>query len=92
MLIGKEVETVLHSAFSVIKWAVSSIDIPEVGEDQLKETFEGQVQIEQTDQQKCLGFVLSRTGDNMVNMKKSKGIRRKIFNRFNSLTLKHYYL
>ena len=92
MLIGKEVETILHSALSVVKLAVSYIDNPEVGEDQLKETFEGQVQIEQTDQQKCLGFVLSRTGDNMVNMKKSKGIRRKIFNRFNSLTLKHYYL
>ena len=61
-------ETILHSALSVDTWAVSYIDIPEVGEDQLKETFEGQVQIEQTDQQKCLGFVLSRTGDNMVNI------------------------
>ena len=95
MLISKEVETILHSALSVDKWAVSYIDIPEVGEDQLKETFEGQVQIEQTDQQKYLGFVLSRTGDNMVNInhirKKSKGIRRRIFNRLNSLTLKHYY-
>ena len=95
MLIGKEVETILHSALTVDKWAVSYIDIPEVGEDQLKETFEGQVQIEQTDQQKYLGFVLSRTGDNMVNInhikKKSKGIRRRIFNRLNSLTLNHYY-
>jgi hypothetical protein len=52
-------------------------------------------EIEQTSEQKYLGFVLSNTGDNMANIrslkKKSIGIIRSTLNKLNSLNLKTYY-
>ena len=61
----------------------------------LIETFEGRVEIEKTDKQKYLGFVLSCSGDNMVNItamkNKSIWIIRKIFAKLDSLHLKKYY-
>ena len=61
----------------------------------LIETYEGRVEIEKTDNQKYLGFVLSCKGDNMVNInamkKKSIWIIRKIFTKLDSLHLKKYY-
>ena len=51
--------------------------------------------MEKTTSQKYLGFVLSSTGDNMVNIShmksKSVGIIRQIFNRLESLNLQKYY-
>ena len=59
MLIGKYVEYILNSELSVDKWSVTNKDITEVGEEQMIETYDGQVTIGQTDEQKYLGFVLS---------------------------------
>ena len=65
------------------------------GDSDLVETYEGQVDIEQTDQQRYLGFMLSSKSDNMVNIsemkKKSVWIIRKIFTRLEGLSLKKYY-
>ena len=55
----------------------------------LVETYEGQVDIEQTDKQKSLGFMLSGKSDNLVNISemnnKSVSIIRKIFTRLEGL-------
>ena len=76
-------------------WKTEYVDNVETGDDDLVETFDGQVKMENVDEQKYLGFILSRTGDNMANIKqmknKSIGIIRQIFNRLESLNLRKYY-
>ena len=63
--------------------------------EQFIEKYEGQVFIEQTDEQKYLGFMLSNKGNNMANInqmkKKSHGIIRTIFDKLQSMNLKQYY-
>ena len=58
------------------------------------ETFDGQTNIENIDQQKYLGFFLSSKGDNMVHIKemekKSILVSKKTFNRLYNLNLKQY--
>jgi hypothetical protein len=60
--------------------------------DDIIESYNGQLTIEKTHEQKYLGFVLSNTGDDMANIrqieKKSIGIVRKIIKRLNALKLK----
>lgn len=59
------------------------------------ETFSGLVNIEKTNEQKYLGYVISSKGDNMANIiqvrNKSIGIIRKILNRLNGSNLGKYY-
>ena len=38
------------------------------GEEKLIETFQGQIPIGKTQEQKCLGFVISASGNNMANI------------------------
>ena len=70
-------------------------DWPDTTKDNLVETYEGEVNVDQTDEQKYLGFILSSKGNNMANINamklKSKGIIRKIFSRLDSLNLQKYY-
>ena len=65
------------------------------GKDDLKEIYCGQTEVEKTANQKYLGFVLSNTGDNMVNIReirnKSIGVVKSTLNKLNSLNLKKYY-
>ena len=79
----------------VDSWTVRYEDNIQTGDMDLVETFNGQVVMENTTSQKYLGFVLSSTGDNMVNIRsmkiKSIGIIRQIFNRLESLHLQKYY-
>ena len=95
MLIGKDLENTLYSELTVDKWKVTHTDISKNGSEEYEEVFEGQVPIEQTKEQKYLGFMLSSTGNNMANItcmkKKSKGIIRRIFNRLKSMNLRKYY-
>ena len=95
MLIGKDVENVLNSNLTVDKWSSTHRDIPELGTDELVDSYEGVISIDKTDEQKYLGFVLSNKGNNMVNInhmkEKSKGIIRRIFSKLESLHLKQYY-
>ena len=89
MLIGKNVENYRKSKLSVDKWSVSR------NKHQFIEKYEGQDFIEQTDEQKYLGFMLSSKGNNMANInqmkRKSHGIIRIIFAKLQSMHLNQYY-
>ena len=89
MLVGKDVSGIINSPLTVDKWSVSHVVSAATGESDLVETYEGQVEIEQTDKQKSLGFMLSGKSDNLVNISemnnKSVSIIRKIFTRLEGL-------
>ena len=95
MLVGRNDKSFVNSQLMVDSWKVDYKDNLVTGEADLIETYDGQIPIMQTDEQKYLGFVLSSSGNNMANInqikKKSIGIVRKIINRLNSLNLKKYY-
>ena len=95
MLIGKNTEHILNSPLSVDKWDVEHRVEKTTGDTALVETYTGQVEIGQCTEQKYLGFILSSTGDNLVNIRsirnKSNGTIRKIFTKLESLCLQKYY-
>ena len=95
MLIGKNLENVLDSYLSVDSWTVEHRDNIETGDTDLVETYSGQIEMGKCKEQKYLGFILSNSGDNMVNIRairnKSIGIIRKIFTKLNNLKLQKYY-
>ena len=95
MLVGKPSQFVLNSDLHVDSWKVSYQDNIQTGELDLIETFDGQVLKEKTTSQKYVGFVLSSTGDNMINIRhmknKSIGIIRQILTKLESLHLQKYY-
>ena len=72
MLIGKNVEKVLNSDLYVDKWEVEHRDNFVTGDTDLVETYAGQVKMGKIVEQKCLGFILSSTGDNMANIQMLK--------------------
>jgi hypothetical protein len=76
-------------------WCVDYVDNRNTGDYDLIERYDGQVTIEKNDKSKYLGFVISDTGDNMVNIKsmkdKSIEIIRQTFNRLERLNLRRYY-
>ena len=72
MLVGKNKENAINNHLTVDSWKVQYIENKETGNIDLHETYEGRVNIEKTDKQKYLGFVLSCTGDNMVNINAMK--------------------
>ena len=94
MLIGENHNNfVVNNSLSVDTWKVEYQHDDD--EDKLVETFGGQTNIENTDQQKYLGFFLSSKGDNMVHIKemekKSIWVSKRIFNRLYNLNLKQYF-
>ena len=95
MLVGKNTENAIYNHLTVDKWKVQHIENHKTRNSDLIETYEGRVEIEKTEKQKYLGFVLSSTGNNMVNITamkyKSIWIIRKIFSKLDSLHLKKYY-
>ena len=95
MLIGKNTEYVVNSPIIVDNWTVEYMENRETGEVDLKEHYAGLVEVEKTDEQKYLGFVVSCQGNNMANIrqieKKSIGVVRKVINKLNSLNLGKYY-
>ena len=86
----------MNSDLHVDSWTVQYEDSIDTGDMDLVETFNGQVVMENTTSQKYLGFVLSSTGDNMVNIRsmkiKSIGIIRQIFNRLKVFTCRSIIL
>ena len=82
MIVGKETEKFLSNDLMVDAW---SKDYSETG----------QIPIDKTEHQKYLGFMISNTGNNMVNISavknKSFGIIQKILGKLNSLKLRKYY-
>ena len=95
MLVGKNTKNVINSKLMVDKWTENYTENSLTGEADLKEIFCGLTEIDQTSEQKYLGFVLSNTGDNMANIgalkKKSIGIIRSTLNKLNCLNLGPYY-
>ena len=95
MIVGKDISTVINSNIMVDKWSVSYTENVTTGKDDLKEIYCGLTEVEKTANQKYLGFVLSNTGDNMVNIReirnKSIGVVKSTLNKLNSLNLKKYY-
>ena len=95
MLVGKNSEEIISNELLVDDWIVDYTENKETGETEIVETFNGQVPMSKTGEQKYLGFVLSNKGDNMANIRemknKSIGIIRKIFNKLNCLSLQKYY-
>ena len=71
------------------------IEDTKTGEEEIVETFQGQIPIGKTTEQNYLGFVFSSNGNNMANInalkKKSIGIVKKIMNELESLKLMNYY-
>jgi hypothetical protein len=86
---------VINSNIMVDKWSVSYTENVTTGKYDLKEIYCGLTEVETTANQKYLGFVLSNTGDNMVNIReirnKSIGVVKSTLNKLNSLNLKKYY-
>ena len=95
MLVGKNTDNIINTKLFVDKWEVKH-DEADTGEEMLVETYIGKVPIEETEEQRYLGFVLSSTGNNMANInsmkKKSNGIIRKIFSKLENLKLQKYYV
>ena len=95
MIVGKDISTVINSNIMVDKWSVSYTENVTTGKGNLKEIYCGLTEVEKTANQKYLGFVLSNTGDNMVNImeirNKSIGVVKSTLNKLNSLNLKKYY-
>ena len=95
MLVGKNQVGVINSPLTVDKWSVSHVDNITTGESNLVEIYDGEVNIEQVEEQKYLGFILSCKGDNMANIRamknKSIWIIRNIFTKLENLHLKKYY-
>ena len=84
-----------YNKLKVDEWAVKYEENPKTGEVELIENFIGQTEIENVESQKYLGFIISSTGNNMMNInaikKKAIGKVKLALNKLNSLHLKHYY-
>ena len=95
MLVGRDTKNIINTELFVDKWEVRHEE-SESGEEIFVETHVGQVAIEETEEQRYLGFVLSNSGNNMINInhmkKKAKGIIRRIFIKLGNLNLQKYYV
>ena len=92
MLVGKNTDAVVNSAMLVDNWQV---EYSQTGEEDIIESYAGQIPIGKAVEYKYLGFTISCTGDNLVNIsqmkKKSIGVIKTIIRKLNSLNLKTYY-
>ena len=90
MIVGKHSENIVSNDLMVDAW---SLNYSETGN--ILEKYVGETPIDRTEQQKYLGFIISNTGNNMVNIsavkKKSFGIIQKILSKLKSLKLRKYY-
>ena len=95
MIVGKCADTTTQEKLQVDHWDIKHNENTETGEQDLIETYAGKVNIDQTEEYKYLGFVISSKGNNMANIrhirKKSIGIIRKLMAKLSSLNLKQYY-
>ena len=95
MLVGKDYGKIVNSNLVVDNWVVEHVENKHTGETVLKETFAGKVEVGKCTEQKYLGFLLSNTGNNMVNIRavkcKSIGTIRQIFSKLETLNFGKYY-
>ena len=95
MLVGKSKKNMRSNSIYVDTWTEEYIEDEETGEIELEENYAGKVPIEEVENQKYLGFVLSSTGNNSANIeaaeKKSFGVIRTIMTKLEKLKLRKYY-
>ena len=95
MIVGKNKENIRNNKIHVDKWMEEYIENKETGEIDLKEKYTGEVAIEEVQEQKYLGFILSADGKNIANIqameRKSIGVIRTILNKMEKLKLRQYY-
>ena len=98
MIVGKNYEEEMNNPTLVDKWKLEyleeSINQLENNYD-ICETYDGEVEMEKTQKQKYLGFILSTKGDNMDNISEMKNksvwIINKILDKLKTLNLRKYY-
>ena len=66
MLVGKDLKNVVNNELLVDSWSIYYQKNSDTGEDDLIESFNGQVAIGKTEEHNYLGFVISSKGDNMA--------------------------
>ena len=95
MIVGKNLSNIINTKLSIDQWNIKHVENGQSGDSILTETYQGRVDMEQTDQTKYLGLILSNRGSNMPHIreikKKSIWITRKIFAKLESLNLGKYY-
>ena len=95
MVVGAKSEDVVDNDLHVDTWKVEHKESQALHETELVETFSGLASIEACSEQKYLGFVISNTGNNMVNIRalknKSIGIIKQITLKLDSLNLRKYF-
>ena len=95
MIIGKNTESTTQSRLKVDHWVKEYKENTNTGEMTLVEYYGGQIEMNQTNEYKYLGFMISSKGDNMANIRKIKqkafGVSRKILTKLKSLNLKQYF-
>ena len=92
LLVGKSRENVINNKLKVDSWEAKYVE--QDTELNLVETFKGLIEIEQTEQQTYLGFVISSKGniDNIKHVKnKSIGIISNVIQKLESVNLGRYY-
>ena len=72
MLVGEDPENILHANLSVDKWEIEHEEDSVTGNTKLVETFVGQAEVEKCTDQNYLGFKISNSGNNMVNIQAVK--------------------
>ena len=91
MIVGRKQENFINNKLFVDGWEEDYVESIETGEFNLVDNHIGEVPIEDVKEQKYLGFVISSSGNNMVNIKsmekKSFGVIRTIMNKLESLKL-----
>ena len=95
MVVGKNSKKVTQNKLNVDHWVKEYKQDANSKEISLFEYYGGKLDMKQTNEYKYLGFMISHTGENMVNIKKMRqksiGIIRKIISKLKSLNLKQYY-
>ena len=95
MKIGRKTENVRNNAIYVDGWEEEYLVNNENQEVDLKEKYIGKIPIEEVEQQKYLGFMISSKGNNFVNIKamerKSIGVIRTIMSKLEKLKLRQYF-
>jgi hypothetical protein len=69
MIVGRKQENFINNNLFVDGWEENYVESIETGELNLVDNHIGEVPIEDVKEQKYLGFVISSSGNNMVNIK-----------------------
>ena len=95
ILVGKNKQDIPNNSLVVDNWKITHEENLNTGDTDLVEEYQGKIEIEQVEEYKYLGFVISSTGDNMANIRKirnkSIGVIKKILSKLDSLNLRKYF-